>query len=207
MVCKIIDRHIQNFTTPDYLSATYRDSRAVPDTFAIMSVPSLQSLPRDILTMLPDYMHNIEDYINLSLTRRILRSCMTTTMPDNILRLAVAQSKIFFRPSPLFLLIARAKELGNWARASDANEHEFASKCKRGSEGLLELASKHCGLTLERIRELHLSLTSSTDVWEHSGRQQKTSGKAASVMRTRLLQTPQIRSFTCRSMENSSPQT
>jgi hypothetical protein len=121
-----------------------------------MSVPSLQSLPRDILIMLPDYMHNIEDYTNLSSTCRVLKSCMATTTPNNILKLAAAQSGIFFRPSPLFLLMATAKELGNWARISDANEHEFASKCKGGSQALLELALENCELTLERIRELHL---------------------------------------------------
>jgi hypothetical protein len=121
-----------------------------------MPVPSLQSLPRDIMIMLPEYMHNIEDYTNLSSTCRVLKSCMATTTPNHILKLAAAQSKIFFRPSPLFLLVATAKDLGNWARLSDANEHEFASKCKGGSQALLELALENCGLTLERIRELHL---------------------------------------------------
>jgi len=82
---------------------------------------------------------------------------MATAAPNNILRLAAAQSKVFFRPDPLFLLMATAKQLGNWARMSVANEQEFASKCKGGNDGLFELALEHCGLTLESIRELHLS--------------------------------------------------
>lgn len=119
--------------------------------------PTLQSLPRDILVLLPEYIHNIEDYSNLASTCRILRSCMSAATPPNILRLAAAQRNVFFRPSPLFLLMATAKELGNWARISDANEQELAAKCQEGNEGLLELALEHCGLTMERIRELYLS--------------------------------------------------
>lgn len=121
------------------------------------SATNLQSLPQDILVMLPEYIHNIEDYTNLSSTCRTLRNAMATATPNTILRLAAAQSKIFFRPDPLFLLVATARELGIWARKSDANEQAFASKCKGSNEGLLELALEHCGLTPQRIRELHLA--------------------------------------------------
>lgn len=122
-----------------------------------MPGPSLQSLPRDILILLPEYIHNIEDYTNISSTCRNLKSCMAAATPKTILRLAAAHRKIFFRPSPLFPLMATAKELGNWARISDANEEEFANACQSSNEGLLELALQHCGLAMERIRELHLS--------------------------------------------------
>ncbi|KAI0546359.1 hypothetical protein F4679DRAFT_557703 [Xylaria curta] len=116
----------------------------------------LLSLPQDILILLPEYLHTIEDLINTASTCRRLRACMATATPKAILRLAAAQSRIFFRPSPHFLATATARQLGDWARESDANEQELAEKMQEGIEGLLELALDHCGLTLERIRELHL---------------------------------------------------
>ncbi|KAM0692576.1 hypothetical protein Q7P36_007130 [Cladosporium allicinum] len=118
----------------------------------------LQSLPPDILAMLPEFLYNIEDYTNLSSTCRIMRVTMATATPKQILRLAAAQSNVFFRPDPLFLVAATARELGNWARSSWDNEWEFIDGLEGvgGFEKILDLALKHCGLTLERIRELHL---------------------------------------------------
>ena len=121
-----------------------------------MNGSQLLSLPRDILVLLPDFLHNVEDYANLSSSCTALRDCMETATPNTILRLAVAQSKVFFRPSPHFLVAATARELGNWARRSDVNEKEFALKMQDGVGGLLNLALDHCGLTMERLRELHL---------------------------------------------------
>lgn len=72
--------------------------------------------------MLPEFLHNIEDYTNLSSTCRILRVTMATALPKQILRLAAASSKIFFRPDPLFLVAATARELGNWARLDWDNQ-------------------------------------------------------------------------------------
>jgi hypothetical protein len=110
--------------------------------------------------MLPEFLHNIEDYTNLSSTCRILRVTMATAMPKQILRLAAAQSNIFFRPDPLFLVAATARELGNWARLDWDNEWKLIMGLEGGApyccEKLLKLALKHCGLTLEQIRELHL---------------------------------------------------
>ena len=117
---------------------------------------SLLSLPPDILILLPEHLHNIEDYTNLSSTCKTLRECMKTATPNTILRLAAAQSTTFFRPSPLFLAAATAKQLGNWARQSEANERVLASKLEEGNDALLDLAVEHCGLTMVRIRELHL---------------------------------------------------
>ncbi|TGJ85467.1 hypothetical protein E0Z10_g3329 [Xylaria hypoxylon] len=121
-----------------------------------MSATGILSLPQDILFLLPEYLNNIEDFMNMSSTCTRLRDCMATATPRVILRLAAAQANVFFRPSPHFLATATARELGNWARRSDANEKELALKLEDGIDGLLELALDHCGLTMERIRELHL---------------------------------------------------
>ncbi|KAI1084986.1 hypothetical protein F5B20DRAFT_567731 [Whalleya microplaca] len=116
----------------------------------------LLSLPRDILIQLPNYLHTIEDLMNVSSTCRSLYSCMGAATPNVILRLAAAQTNVFFRPSPYFLVAATARELGNWARRSEANEQELAVAMQEGADGLLDLALVQCGLTLERIRQLHL---------------------------------------------------
>ena len=121
-----------------------------------MAVASLLSLPRDILVLLPDYLHDIEDYTSLASTCRVLRDCMDAATPNTILRLAATQTKVFFRPSPHYLVAATARELGNWARRSDANESEFALRVEAGMDGLMNLALEHCGITMEHIRQLHL---------------------------------------------------
>ena len=115
----------------------------------------LLSLPRDILILLPNYLHNIEDYTNVSSTCRELRHCMEAATPNTILRLAAAQSTTFFRPSPHFLVAVTARQLGDWARQSASNEAELALKVENGIDALLDLALSHCGLTTQRIRELH----------------------------------------------------
>lgn len=115
----------------------------------------LLSLPNDLLILLPNYLHDLEDYTNLACTCRDLRHAMNAATPRQILRLAIGASRIFFRPSPDFLVAATARELGTWARSSADNERELRLKLQDGADGMLELAGQHCGLTMERIRELY----------------------------------------------------
>jgi hypothetical protein len=117
---------------------------------------NLLSLPDDLLLSLGSYTHNIEDYTNLRQTCKKLYDVLGLATPKTILHLAAAQSTTFFRPSPWFLVAATAHQLGQWARASTGNEAELATTMQRGIEGLLDLALAHCGLTMERIRQLHL---------------------------------------------------
>lgn len=116
---------------------------------------SLTVLPTELLLTLADRLHNIEDYTNLSSTCRRMRSALAGAQPGTILRLAAAQSSTFFRPSPDFLVVATARELGDWARESATNEETLALTFQSGMEGVLDLAVRHCGLTLQRIRELY----------------------------------------------------
>ncbi|TKA21849.1 hypothetical protein B0A50_08518 [Salinomyces thailandicus] len=122
-----------------------------------MPSTGLQALPNDILIiLLPEYLHNIEDLVNLASTCTALRDSMATASPSTILRLAAAQTRTFFRPSPHFLVAATARELGHWARRSEANEAELLVRLEEGLDGLLNLAMARCGLTMERIRKLYL---------------------------------------------------
>lgn len=119
----------------------------------------LLSLPTDILVLLPNYLHNIEDYTNFSATCTRLRDCLASATPNIILHLAAAQSTTFFRPSPFFLVAATARELGHWARQNDTNEQILAHQLENGVSALLDLALAHCGLTMPRLRELHAMRT------------------------------------------------
>ncbi|KAK5173300.1 uncharacterized protein LTR77_001981 [Saxophila tyrrhenica] len=117
---------------------------------------ALLDLPVDILTLLPKYLANIEDYLNVSSTCRHLRECMSKASPNTILHLAAAQRNVFFRPAPHLLVCATAAQLGQWARKSDKNEAALQEALLEGIYGMLDLSLKHCGLTMQRIRELHL---------------------------------------------------
>ncbi len=121
-----------------------------------MAALTLLDVPVDILSALPDYLANIEDYTNLSSTCRHLKQCMEHATPSAILHLAAAQSNTFFRPSPHFLVCATGSQLGKWARQSILNEAILQTRLEKGIDGLMELVLEHCGLTLQRIRELHL---------------------------------------------------
>lgn len=125
---------------------------------ASSQVTTLLTLPRDILVLLPLYLRDIEEFINLACTCRTLRSVLyDATTPNTLLHLCAAASRIFFRPSPEFLLAATARQLGQWASKSEDNARSFAESCKAGTDGLLCLAlgRAHCGVTLTRIQQLY----------------------------------------------------
>ncbi|VUC29434.1 unnamed protein product [Clonostachys rosea] len=116
---------------------------------------SLASLAPELLLLVADRLHNIEDYSALSSTCKYLRTTLQSVSPNIILRLANNQSRIFFRPSPEFLVAATARQLGEWARLDPANEATLAVAFQNGVDGMLDLALIHCGLTMPRIRQLH----------------------------------------------------
>jgi hypothetical protein len=126
---------------------------------------SLVNLPTDILVALPSYLHNIEDFMNASSSCRTLRNSFTNTHPNTILRLAAAQSRIFFRPDPYFLVAATARQLGNWALQSRGNTETLREAFRGGLDGsidsgigsLLELSIAKTGLTMDDIRRIHAS--------------------------------------------------
>lgn len=113
----------------------------------------LITLPRDILVLLPGHLNGIKDLISLSKTCKAFQYIvMKATLPNTILRLAAKDSP---RLSHYYLVAATARQLGNWARKSPGNERELALKLEDGLKGLLGLALKHCGLSMERVKELH----------------------------------------------------
>ena len=122
-----------------------------------MSRPKdLLSLPQELLLGLPDYLNDIEDFKNLSSTCRTLYSCLQSTRPRTIFRLAASNSQTFFQPSPHFLVAAVARQIGTWASRSEENVLELRTAFQGGIQGLLDLCLKHAeGLTMDQIRKLH----------------------------------------------------
>ncbi|KAI6085260.1 hypothetical protein F4821DRAFT_241091 [Hypoxylon rubiginosum] len=118
---------------------------------------TLLDLPEDVVLMLPGYLCDIEDYMNVSSTCRALRNLMSTVSPHTILRLAANSRSSLCKPNPHVVVCAVAKQIGAWARAADANEAELVAGMPRGINHLLDLAlrTREIGLTMARIRELH----------------------------------------------------
>ena len=123
-----------------------------------MTHPSrgILSLPPELILALAAHLHDIEDFMNLSSTCRTLHSCLGFTAPRIIFRLADSASRIFFRPSPHFLVAAVARQMGAWASRSDENALALRDACRGGMPSLMDLCLAHAeGLTMQRLRELH----------------------------------------------------
>ena len=115
----------------------------------------LLDLPNELLLQIPQHLHNLETFNDLSSTCRELRSILSTTSPNTVLHLASASSRIFFRPSPHFLVAATARQISNWALESGNNYESLRLAFQGGMDSLLELCVRHCGLSMDDIRRLH----------------------------------------------------
>jgi len=117
---------------------------------------SLLSLPPELLALLPLHLHNIEDFMNLSSTCTTLHTILSSTKPPIILRLAAASSPTFFRPDPWYLVAATAHQISEWALENKTNEAQFQEALTGGVEALYNLCIENCGITMQKIREMHL---------------------------------------------------
>lgn len=116
---------------------------------------ALVDLPNELLILLPKHLANIEDYISLSSTCRALYKVLLSTSPNTILRLAAASARIFFRPTPLFLVAATARQISQWALLNDKNYEDLHTAFLGGMEGLFQLCVCKTGLSMDDIRRLH----------------------------------------------------
>ncbi|KAI4178371.1 MAG: hypothetical protein LQ346_007477 [Caloplaca aetnensis] len=112
-------------------------------------------LPIELLILLPEYLHNIEDFMNLSSTCRKLHNVYSNVSPRTILQLAVASSRTFFRPDPHFLIAATVRQVSDWALLSHANTEILRQALRHGVHTLLDLCVSKAGLTMNDIRHLH----------------------------------------------------
>ncbi|MCJ1456383.1 hypothetical protein MMC28_006744 [Mycoblastus sanguinarius] len=117
----------------------------------------LQDLPPELLMTLPQYLHNIQDFIDASSSCRELHSTFARTSPNVILRLAAASSRTFFRPDPHFLIAATIRQVSDWALLTNNNYEDLREAFKGGIEALFDLCISRAGLTLEDIRRLYAS--------------------------------------------------
>ena len=117
----------------------------------------LPDLPIDLLSLLPPFLPNIEDFTNASSSCRGLRAAFAITSPKTILSLAAASSRTFFRPDPHFLVAATARQVSDWALLSPENTATLRRAFQGGIEALFQLCISTAGLTLDDIRRLHAS--------------------------------------------------
>lgn len=125
------------------------------------TISPLLNLPLDIVILLPQYLHDVDDLVHLLSSCRAMRALTPTIKPQIILRLASSKLRTFFHQDPYFLVCTVARQIGDWARKSEANEAELIGGLPRGIEFLAELALREdvgCGVTLEHIRESQLPL-------------------------------------------------
>lgn len=101
---------------------------------------SLLILPPEILSLLPAYLADIEDFVNLLLTCRQTNSLRHTTSPSTLLRLSHASRLAFFRPDPLFLLSALSPAISTYSHASEPNRQAVKRAIWGGTESLLLFA-------------------------------------------------------------------
>jgi hypothetical protein len=103
------------------------------------SKPSLRDAR--IVSLLPAYLADIEDWIYLGSVCRSIRSeLLEATTPHQHLQLAYASRRLFYRPNPGFLFVHLAKALSTWSSYSQANLLRFIEAVWLGHEAVLELA-------------------------------------------------------------------
>ena len=116
---------------------------------------SIFDLPIELLQLLPQFLRDIEDFMNLSSTCRTFRTVFSDTHPNTILRLADAASRIFFRPDPYFLIAATAHQVSEWGLLCEENARILQTTFQHGVRALHDLCIEKAGLTMEDIRGLH----------------------------------------------------
>ncbi|KAH8807207.1 hypothetical protein F5884DRAFT_788767 [Xylogone sp. PMI_703] len=117
----------------------------------------LCDLPVEVLCLLPNFVSNIEDYMNAASACRTLREAFGTVKPNTILRLAANSSPTFFSPHPYFLVMATARQVAEWAIGDETRILRLHQALQGGFEGLLDLCIEKAELTMEDIRRLHLA--------------------------------------------------
>lgn len=117
---------------------------------------TLTNLPKELLLMLSSFLHNIEDFKNLSSTCRVLRENLSYTNPNTLLGLLAASAPTFVQPHPLFLVLATARQVSRWALQNEQNSRDLQQAFKGGFDALLELCLTKGGIIMAEIRRLHL---------------------------------------------------
>ena len=115
----------------------------------------LTDLPFEILSLIPGYLRNIEEFKDASSSCRSLYLAFQTTSSNTILRLAAKSDRIFFQPCPHFLIAATIRQVSDWALRSESNTATLRSAFKDGVDGLFELCVKVAGITMDDIRRLY----------------------------------------------------
>ncbi|KAF9069892.1 hypothetical protein BDP27DRAFT_663743 [Rhodocollybia butyracea] len=117
----------------------------------------LLDLPFEILSSLPLYIRNIEDFTEAASACSVLYYTFSSVSLNCILRLAAASAPTFVQPHPHFLIAATARQVSDWALGNAENTERLRRAFQGGVEALFELCIEKAGLSLQDIRRLHLA--------------------------------------------------
>ncbi|KAL8694131.1 MAG: hypothetical protein Q9218_001184 [Villophora microphyllina] len=144
---------------PEAINAHVPETTQLPEVqnpiYPTVGMTKLLDLPTELLLLLPQYVHNIEDFTNLSSTCRELRSVCSSTSGRTILGLAAASSRVFFRPDPHFLIAATVRQVSDWALLNAENRETLRQAMQQGVYSLLDLCVEKAQLSMDDIRRLH----------------------------------------------------
>lgn len=117
---------------------------------------SLSDLPSELLLLLPEHLHSLEELYALMLTSKRLY-LIYKGISRNILRLAANTKSTLpgLRPFPHFLLSLVARRLADWAVRNDERKSKLHNSFGGGVQSLLNLAVEVVddGITLDDIRQ------------------------------------------------------
>lgn len=110
------------------------------------------NLPTEILMLLPQHFHSIIDLNSAAASCRQLHTILTSVSAKTILRLTATSSREYFRPDPHLLIVATARQIGDWARLSPSNTLILRRCIEGGIRSLFELCVSKAVLSLHDIR-------------------------------------------------------
>ncbi|KAI9710918.1 MAG: hypothetical protein M1820_002353 [Bogoriella megaspora] len=126
------------------------------------------TFPPEILALIPTHLPTIEDHLSLSSTSRAFYHACQSTPPQIILRLCAAQERVFFRPSPYYLILCCARRLRGWVLCHhisstssntdaliESRKIQLRDAFRGGIYSLRDLCVSVCGLTLADIRRMY----------------------------------------------------
>ena len=120
-----------------------------------MSAPNLLDLPTELIAILPNYLHSLDDhYLLLRTCRTLYMTCANSNAklaPD----FAKKYGQPLLRPHPHLLLAGTARQIGDWAVQSEQNREELLKAIQSGNDGLLKLAVEVARLSLEDVRRIY----------------------------------------------------
>lgn len=147
---------------------------------SIHSTMNINDLPPEIVALLPDYLHSLDDLYSLLHTSRTFYRCCALTRARLSPPFAKKHGQHLLSPHPLLILAGTARQIGEWAVSSKEGRQELWDSIDGGVDRLAELSSRIAHLSLDDVRALHRvkfdiinPMTAQLDLEEGHGQRQR----------------------------------